>query len=163
VIAWRICKRKYASRETLLSGIGAKEYGGRWNRPGCAVVYASASPSLALLETLVHADAHTMPANIVAVSIAIPDDLAHARIPLRDMHDGWREIGDERCVDLGSAWIERGVSVVLSVPSAVNPLEENILLNPAHADITRCIVGEIVAIEYDVRLARLFNPPGRTG
>ncbi|MHB8148190.1 MAG: RES domain-containing protein, partial [Vulcanimicrobiaceae bacterium] len=35
---------------TALSGEGARLYGGRWNTPGVAALYASSSLALALLE-----------------------------------------------------------------------------------------------------------------
>ena len=51
--AWRITSEKYA--ETAFSGEGAKEYGGRFNRPGTPVVYTSESISRATLELLAKA------------------------------------------------------------------------------------------------------------
>ena len=50
--AWRIVKSKHA--DTAFSGEGAARFGGRWNSRGVAVVYTSATRSLAALETLVH-------------------------------------------------------------------------------------------------------------
>lgn len=158
MIAWRICKREYASRESALGGVGARDYGGRWNRRGLALVYASSCSSLAFLETLVQTDKRTLPKSIGVVQITIPDDVGQTRITVADLHDGWREVGAGQCVDLGSAWIQKAEELVLSVPSAVNPLDENILLNPANAHIARCVVGSFVPIEYDSRLLRLFNP-----
>ena len=50
--AWRIVKAKHAA--TAFSGKGAADHGGRWNSRGVAVVYASRTKSLAVLESLVH-------------------------------------------------------------------------------------------------------------
>jgi len=50
--AWRIVKARHAT--TAFNGEGARLNGGRWNSPGERVVYASATKSLAALETLVH-------------------------------------------------------------------------------------------------------------
>ena len=57
VRVWRLCKSKHAA----FDGEGARLAGGRWNRRGTAVVYASESLSLAALELLVHVDAALLP------------------------------------------------------------------------------------------------------
>jgi RES domain-containing protein len=50
--AYRISKKAFAA--TLWSGIGTREFGGRWNSKGIAVVYTSESRALAAMEQLVH-------------------------------------------------------------------------------------------------------------
>ncbi len=52
VVAWRIVKRKHAKK--AFTGEGARQFGGRWNSPGVAIVYTAESQSLAALEILVH-------------------------------------------------------------------------------------------------------------
>jgi RES domain-containing protein len=52
LIAHRVVKARHA--QTAFSGEGACIAGGRWNRPGDAVVFASASLALAAMETFVH-------------------------------------------------------------------------------------------------------------
>ncbi|MCZ7627554.1 MAG: RES domain-containing protein [Candidatus Methylomirabilis sp.] len=42
---WRLCARQHATPD----GEGARLFGGRWNPPGTAVVYTSATLSLATL------------------------------------------------------------------------------------------------------------------
>ena len=156
MIVWRIVKRKYAKRELLLSGQGAKEVGGRWNRSGLAVVYASATSSLALLETLVHAEASTLPSSLVAVQIVVPDDTLQREIKVSELPKRWREVNNPQCIEIGSRWIESGESLALKVPSAVNPMESNVLLNPAHVDISRCKVGNQTSIQFDPRVVTLL-------
>jgi len=157
VNAWRVCKRKHATRAAVLSGVGAKEVGGRWNRRGEAVVYASQSSSLALLETLIHADFTTLPASLVAVEIRIPDNASVRSVTSSQLPNDWRAIGNERCIEIGSEWYERGDALCLIVPSAVNPLENNILLNAKHRDIHACTLERPVGITYDPRLLELFR------
>lgn len=70
---WRITKRKHARR--AFAGEGARLAGGRWNIPGTAIVYTSASLSLAALELFVHLDIETVPTDLVAVSAVIPQKL----------------------------------------------------------------------------------------
>ncbi|MGH7729125.1 MAG: RES family NAD+ phosphorylase [Vulcanimicrobiaceae bacterium] len=158
MIAWRICKRAYANRRRVLSGEGAREIGGRWNRPGLALVYASETSSLALLETLVHAGVHALPRSLVAVAITIPDDVSITDVGERQLSTSWKASGDATCAELGSAWLEANTALVLRVPSAVNPLERNILFNPAHHDIRCCKVAAPAVIRYDPRLVQLFYP-----
>ena len=47
---YRLVRAERASE--ALSGEGARLYGGRWNPPGAAVVYAAESRALAVLETM---------------------------------------------------------------------------------------------------------------
>ena len=56
--AWRITQAKHAA--TAFTGGGAKDFGGRWNSPGTAIVYAAGSTSLAILEMLVHLQAQEL-------------------------------------------------------------------------------------------------------
>jgi len=58
-------------------GDGARLYGGRWNHPGAAVVYAAETVSLAVLEFFVHLDARDSP-DLVVVGAEVPAD---ARLP----------------------------------------------------------------------------------
>ena len=71
----RICRKAHRA----LDGEGARLYGGRWNSPGEAVVYASATLALAALEYLIHLDSSEAPLDLMAIRIAIPDDVADFR------------------------------------------------------------------------------------
>jgi RES domain-containing protein len=157
LIAWRICKRKYSRHESILSGEGAKEFGGRWNEPGLPLVYASESSSLSLLEQMVHAPLERLPKSLVAVRIEVPDDASVTRVDANSLPPDWREVGNTFCIALGSDWIRSAAGLVLIVPSAVNPLERNILLNPVHPDIARCSLGDLVDVEHDRRLIAFFD------
>ncbi len=123
------------------------------------MVYASENSSLALLETLVHTSIAGLPKSLVAVEIHVPDDVDATTLLEGSLPATWRELDDRQCVALGSAWIEANADLVLQVPSGVNPLERNVLLNPLHADIARCTIGAVVPIVYDPRLLALFRTP----
>ena len=79
--AWRLCRRRYAAR--AFDGEGARLSGGRWNLPGVAVVYTSATVSLAALEMLVHVDVGDAPADLVAIPLDIPGGVAIREPPPR--------------------------------------------------------------------------------
>ncbi len=162
MIAWRITKRKYSSRDVVLSGSGAEEQGGRWNEAGLPLIYASENASLALLETLVQASLQRLPKSLVIVSITMPESALTKVIRIEDLPMQWKAIGNPQCVAIGSEWIRSKATPALRVPSAVNPLEANILLNPAHPLIVKCRVGKPIALEFDPRLFSFIRSvPGR--
>lgn len=150
--AWRLTTPPYAD----LSGEGARRAGGRWNLHGAAVVYAGDHPALAVAEYLVHVrDPEDLPGALVFLRIAVPDDVAVARVTraaLERQDPDWRRAGAPACLAVGTAWLAASAVAVLRVPSAVVPLAENILLNSAHPDAGRCAIVEMIAFAFEPRL-----------
>jgi RES domain-containing protein len=127
---WRVCKRRHAT----FDGEGARRAGGRWNYPGTAVVYTSATLSLAALELLVHVAPNEIPGDLVAVAADIPDSVPRPEfvfelVPDRDRRRYPALLG---LCEWGTRWASTLHSAVVGVPSAVIPGERNYLLNPAH-------------------------------
>jgi RES domain-containing protein len=73
VTAWRITKRKHA--RNAFTGEGAREFGGRWNNPGTAIVYTAQSQSLAALEMLVHLDSSELLEKYVLIGVEFDPSL----------------------------------------------------------------------------------------
>lgn len=73
ITAWRIYKRKHSS--TAFSGEGARLHGGRFNSKGVAVVYTSATVSLASLEMLVHLQSSEIMGAYAVRSVTFDDGL----------------------------------------------------------------------------------------
>jgi RES domain-containing protein len=142
-----------SSRSEAFSGEGARLFGGRWNSPGVAVVYASESLALAALETLAHADRRRFERGYLAYRLRVPERLILA-VEQDTLSPDWRDrpvsLGARR---LGDGWVEEGASVALSVPSALVPFERNLLLNPAHRDFGAVHIEEPVEFSFDERLA----------
>lgn len=60
---YRSASPRYATSRDLVTGEGAKQFGGRWNPAGIAAVYGSLTPQTALEETLAHAWYYGLPIN----------------------------------------------------------------------------------------------------
>lgn len=146
---WRLCVRQHATPD----GEGARLFGGRWNPPGTAVVYTSATLSLATLEYLVNLDSDLFPENLVAVSADIPPALEIQSVTARDLPANWREYPapDALCV-IGVAWASACHTPILSVPSVVIPEERNYLLHPAHPQFGRICWNAPEPFRFDPRL-----------
>jgi len=115
--------RMHASRYQPFDTSGAFLYGGRWHSRWTRVVYAAEHASLAVLETLIHAGGRKIPSRLLT-QIEIPDS-----VPMETA--AWMEPSASQA--FGDAWVEQARSAVLRVPSvAVNRLESNFVLNPAH-------------------------------
>lgn len=138
-IVWRICRRPFAD----LSGEGARLYGGRWNSPGRALIYAAETAALAVLEVRVHLDLDwdTLPDDYVLVSIDIG---ALAPEKIDDPPSDSRATGD--------GWLKSGRSALLRAPSWIVPESHNILINPAHPDAASITQSAIRPFVFDRRL-----------
>lgn len=153
--AWRLTKTKYLP--AAWDGEGARKAGGRWNAPGVAVVYASGSLSLALVEVLVHLSSEILPA-YSAVPIEFDESLVTA-IAAAHMPKSWKDSPPPAATQaIGSEWVAAARSAVLRVPSVVVPGEFNFLLNPAHRDFARVRIGAPMAFPFDPRLVERAGP-----
>ena len=123
--------------------------GGRWTHPGTGCVYASLSPSAALLEYLVHLEGRTPEGLLMAVGV-IPaaSVLAEANEPSTwctlPYRDEVRQVGDE--------WIRSKRSLGLRIPSAVCMDECNVLLNPGHPGFAALELIALRPLTIDERL-----------
>lgn len=137
--AWRVCRAPYAD----LSGEGARLYGGRWNAPGRAMLYAAADAALAALEVRVHLDLapELIPDDYVLVEIDL-DGLSVERVA--QAPDDPRGFGD--------LWLAQRRSAILSVPSAIVAESRNLLLNPAHPDARAATIVSQRPFAFDRRL-----------
>lgn len=152
-LAWRIATeaRTYAADD--LSGSGSQLSGGRWNAVGTAMVYASPSLALAVLETFVHLASGGLPLNRFVVRLDIPDALMHSATVVDTPPAGWdAEPAGGTSVALGERWIKRGASAILRVPSIIVPEEHNVLINPAHPDAVQIKARKIRRYLYDARM-----------
>jgi len=149
VIVHRLAKAAFIA----LDGEGARLFGGRWNSAGRPAIYAAASPSLAVLEVLVHLDLppDLMPDDYRLLDIEIPDDAPIERLE-------YAPDNADACLRAGDSFLERGAALVLLVPSVVVPREHNAIINVRHPAMTRVAIVADTAFRFD---PRLLDPAAR--
>jgi len=117
------------------------------------MVYTSATLSLAAQELFVQLDPDEVPANLLAISADIPDQVLVKTLNPTDLPTAWRQYpAPELLAAIGTAWAESLETAVLSVPSAVIPQEKNYLLNPIHPDFVRIRINEPLHFVFDTRM-----------
>jgi RES domain-containing protein len=143
LIVHRLAKAAF----TQLDGEGARLFGGRWNSPGRPAVYAAASPSLAVLEVLVHLDvpAELMPDDYRLLGIEIPDDAPAERLEDTPIDAAARLAAGDRFLADGSA-------LVLLVPSVIVPQERNAIINVRHPAMSRIRLIADEPFRFDPKL-----------
>lgn len=152
---WRIATDTPDFVADDLTGTGARLTGGRWNRPGQAVLYCAASPALAGLETLVHLGTGSLPMNRYLVAIDIPDAVWAARAveTPASLPGGWDAVPTGKVsLDFGDAWLSARRGAVLALPSAIVPEDQIILINPQHPDAVALTATKLRKWLYDPRL-----------
>ena len=156
VSVWRIGTDTPDYTAEDLKGKGAEITGGRWNRRGAAVIYASKSIALACLETVVHLNAGSgLPLNRYLVEITFPDAQWAARTVLHEkaLPVGWDAIPPGALtLDLGDGWLSEKATLLLEIASVVVPEETNVLLNPAHPLASHVQAAKLCRWTYDPRV-----------
>lgn len=85
--------------------------------------------------------------------VEIPEDIFIETIRLENLPDGWHEFEYYHLSQqLGDAWLNGMKSAVLSVPSAIVPQEQNLLLNPQHPDFQKIKLLRTEDFVFDPRI-----------
>src|SRR3954462_1227088 len=87
MLLWRLSARQHA--RSFDGGYGLL-FDGRWNTIGHAVTYCSTSPSLCVLEKLVHIEDPALLPDLFMVTYDVPDGIGVEAIHLRDLPNNWR-------------------------------------------------------------------------
>lgn len=148
--AWRIAKKQFALDRM---GSGAQQYGGRWNTPGIAVIYAGMTAEISAMEKLVHTG-DLLPADLVLVRFDLPEEISlYYRCNSVDLPVGWdARPGSTAAADFGNAFVNAGVYLGMIVPSAAMPEAENMIINPNHSAFANVEMAIVRPFEFDSRL-----------
>ena len=127
---YRLVKKKWSKQ--AFDGEGARRYGGRWNSKGKRCVYLASTPSLALLEIMVHLDDYNLLADYALYQMEIPES-SLLELDSDSLPDDWRaDPAPLSTAQIGDDWLTSLSSAALYTPSTIVPMENNILINPAH-------------------------------
>lgn len=145
---YRLCSEKH----TDLDGIGGLLVTGRWNARGVRVVYLSEHRSLTILEKLVHiSDTSLEPTGLIILGVEIPDHIFERRIRVKQQGKNWQK-NQLRTRHIGTEFLNMKNSLLLEVPSAIVPEENNYLFNPLHPDAMTCKITDVNNFSFDKRL-----------
>jgi RES domain-containing protein len=151
---WRLSGRQFA--EAFDGGYGLR-FDGRWNTVGRPITYAATSPSLCVLEKLVHVEDPALLPTLAMVTYEVPDDMPAARRAVSDLPDDWRR-REAETQRIGDQWLAAGETTILFVPSAIVPIREcpdqNVIINHRHRAAAAITIERIEPFELDVRLLR---------
>jgi RES domain-containing protein len=149
---WRLSGRRHA--RAFDGGYGLL-FDGRWNTVGRPVTYSATSPSLCVLEKLVHVEDPTLLPDLVMVTYMVPDDLMVDAQRLADLPVDWRR-REALTQQLGDEWLDSLHAALLRVPSAIVPLadspDQNVLINHRHAAAARITIATLEPFTLDPRL-----------
>src|SRR5690606_2588609 len=115
--------------------------------PGTAVVYASESRALAVLETLVHLTLEARTMRFFLYALELP---SRPRIDRQSVTKRPRTLAASQ--GIGRTWIDKGSAVALVVPSVVVPQEANYVLNVQHPQFAQIRVRRRERFSFDERL-----------
>jgi RES domain-containing protein len=149
---WRLSGLAHA--HAMDGGYGLS-FDGRWNTAGRPLTYAATSPSLCVLEKLVHVEDPQLLPNLAMVAYDVRDDIGVEVRQLADLPAEWR--GQETLTQqLGNEWLDSRSTLLLFVPSAIVPIadgpDKNVLINHVHPDTADIKIARIEPFELDVRL-----------
>lgn len=99
------------------------------------MLYTSENSSLTILEVAVHYRTISKIDEYTLIIIEIPEKhLSIIKLDINQLPDRWDEFPlNSETQAIGTEWIQNSKSLLLSVPSAINPHEHNILINPLHS------------------------------
>lgn len=155
MILYRIAREKYARD---LSGNGGLLSSGRWHNR-VPVIYASLNSSTCILEKLVHLVPGEIHHDLMMISLEAPENMSSEKLEVEQLPPDWKNYpGPPLLQRIGNAWLQGRSAALLYVPSAIDPMADNVLLNPLHKDSGRITIKDIIPFRYDERFLPAKHP-----
>ncbi|MCJ8208703.1 RES family NAD+ phosphorylase [Mucilaginibacter sp. RS28] len=149
---YRIAREKYADD---LSGRGGLLTTARWHNH-LPVLYTSTQSSTCILEKLVHLETGEIHHDLQMIEMTIPDSVTNLFVDPQDLPQNWNTYpGPRALAKIGNAWLTAKSSLLLYVPSVVDPFSQNVLINPLHEEARELKIESITPFRFDERLYKL--------
>jgi RES domain-containing protein len=162
MLLWRLSGTRYA--RALDGGYGLY-FDGRWNTIGHPVTYCATSPSLCILEKLVHIEDPALLPPLTMITYEMPDHADALTVTLDNLPEDWR-LQEGLTQQMGDVWHQRRSCPLLRVPSAIVPIanspDVNILVNHTHPDAAAIKIISAEPFNLDPRLFGVELLPSRT-
>ena len=136
------------NRYPIFDGTGAKLYPVRWNQ-NYPVIYCGSNYSLAMLEKLVHSNTGDIPEHQQWIEITIPVGTTYETVTTYSLPN-WKQSSVSKT--FGDNWLDSKRSCILIVPSAIAPVENNILINESHPQFSTITTSLNQPVIWDRRL-----------
>lgn len=151
MILYRIAREKYAND---LSGKGGVISSARWHEH-VPIVYTSVNSSTAILEKLVYMQATDIHHDLMITSIVVPNNSSSEEIEIAQLPEDWDKYpGPIILKKIGNAWLSGLSSLLLFVPSVIDPLAKNVLINPLHPEADGITIEKTQPFTFDNRLLK---------
>lgn len=158
-IVYRLQTAAFSKPEQILSGEGARLFGGRWNPTGTSLIYTSLTAELVALEYLVHyfqQKSSIGSPNLVLATIEIPAD-SILEIELEDLPKDWNQTpAPPHLQNFTKQWLESKNYLAMKIPTVANPINTpysyNFLINPSHPRMSDAKVLAIQPFTFDSRI-----------
>ena len=117
------------------------------------VIYASLNSSTCILEKLVHLSLEEIHYDLVISSLIVPESIKSEALVIEQLPKNWKRYPPPEALKrIGNAWLMAKSSALLFVPSVIDPLAQNVLINPLHPDAAAISIGTIEPFTFDGRL-----------
>ena len=136
------------NRYPIFDGMGAKLYPGRWNE-NYPVIYCGSNYSLAMLEKLVHSNTGDIPEHQQWIEITIPVGITYETVTTYSLSN-WKQSSVSKT--FGDNWLKSRRSCILIVPSAIAPVDSNILINESHPQFSAITTSLNQPVVWDRQL-----------
>lgn len=146
---YRIARQKYAAD---LSGHGGLLSTARWH-DHMPVIYTSVNSSTCILEKLVHLRPEEIHHDLVLTTLEVPDEVSQEVLPVEQLPKSWATYPAPPVLQvIGNGWLRQRSALLLYVPSVIDPLAQNVLINPLHPEASQVRLTDQQAFRYDDRL-----------
>jgi len=151
MMLYRIAREKYARD---LSGQGGYFSTARWHSH-MPVLYSSLQSSTCILEKMVHLVPAEIHHDLQLIQMEVHDDAGKLTIDVHDLPKSWKSYPAAPLLqNIGNAWLLSLESLLLYVPSVIDPFSTNVLINPLHPEAKDISIKSVQEFRFDERLFR---------